>query len=159
MGKLVWQPFMLEGYRYYYVLKAYRTRSGQIAFLRLITTLTPAKAMESYGYRYRIESLFRHLKSNGFDLESLHVQKDYKIQMMMATLVLAYTLAVVLGLQNYKRALALKKHGAPEMSLFRYGLDRWQKYLQSFALFLKQLLAFTKYWNKPKKPLLFNNVP
>lgn len=159
VGKLVFQHFTLQGYTYYFVLKAYRTRSGKIAFLRLITTLTPAKAIKSYAYRYRIESMFRHLKSNGFDLESLHVQKPYKIQMMMATLVLAYTLAVLLGLKKYKRRITLKKHGAPEMSLFRFGLDLWQNYLLSFAHFLKQLLVLKKGWKKQKQPLLINNVP
>lgn len=47
VGKLVWQEFTLQGYSYYYVLKAYRSRTGKITFLRLITTLTPAKAMKS----------------------------------------------------------------------------------------------------------------
>lgn len=103
--------------------------------------------------------MFRHLKSNGFDLESLHVQKAYKIQMMMAVLVLAYTLSVVYGLKRYKRRIALKKHGSPEMSLFRYGLELWQNHLQSFALFLQQLVSYCKAWQKAGKPLLIKNVP
>ncbi|GAA4439421.1 hypothetical protein GCM10023188_35740 [Pontibacter saemangeumensis] len=84
VSKLVWNKLTLQGHGYCYVLKAYRTRSGKLAFLRLITTLTPARAMESYGCRHRIESMFRHLKSNGFDLESLHVKKEYKVNLMMA---------------------------------------------------------------------------
>jgi hypothetical protein len=55
--------------------------------------------------------MFRHLKSKGFDLEELHVQKQYKVQMMMAALVLAYILAVVKGLKKYKRRIAIKNHG------------------------------------------------
>jgi hypothetical protein len=38
MGKPVWKKFTLQGHPYYYVLKAYRTRGGKTAFLRLITT-------------------------------------------------------------------------------------------------------------------------
>lgn len=159
LGKLVFKKFLLEGHSYYYVLKAYRSRSGRIEFVRLITTLTPARAMEYYGYRYRIEPMFRHLKSNGFDLESLHVQKAYKVQMMMAALVLAYTLSVVYGLKKYRRRIALKKHGSPEMSLFRYGLDLWQNHLQNFAFFLQHLLTYCRYWRKPEKLLLNKNVP
>lgn len=159
VGRLVWKSFTLEGHTYHYVLKACRSRSGKVEFVRLITTLTPAKAMQNYGYRYRIEPMFRHLKSNGFDLESLHVQKAYKIQMMMAVLVLAYTLSVVYGLKRYKRRIALKKHGSPEMSLFRYGMDLWQNHLQSFALFLQQLVSYCKAWQKAGKPLLIKNVP
>ena len=159
MGRVVWQPFELQGQSYTYVLLAYRTRSGKVDLLRLITTLTPAKAVAYYGYRYRIESMFRHLKSNGFDLESLHVQKAYKIQLMMAALVLAYTLAVVYGLKKYTRKVAIKKHGAAEMSVFRWGLDKWQNHLQTFICFLDQLATYFKRWLKPENNLLKLNVP
>ena len=70
--------------------------------------------------------MFRHHKSNGFDLESLHVAKGYKICMMMAALVLAYCLAVSYGLKLYKRKIKCKKHGSAEISVFRWGLDKWQ---------------------------------
>jgi hypothetical protein len=140
-------------------LKAYRGRDGKIEFLRLISTLTPALAMKNYGYRYRIESMYKHLKSNGFDLEELHVQKEYKVQMMMAVLVLAYTLAVVKGLKKYRRKIALKKHGSPEMSVFRYGLDLWQNHLQSFVLFLHQLLEYLRRCLSSENWSLIKNVP
>lgn len=159
VGRPLWKKFTLKGHSYYYVLKAYRTRSGKLAFLRLITTLTPARAMESYGYRYRIESMFKHLKSNGFSLESLHVKKEYKVNMMMAALVLAYTLSVVYGLKKYKRCIAVKGHGSREMSVFRYGLDLWQNHLQSFALFLKHLCNYCKVGVKEKSLVLNLNVP
>ncbi len=106
--------------------------------------------------------MFKHLKSNGFDLESLHVQKDYKIQMMIATLVLAYTLSVVYGLKEYKRRITIKKHGSAEMSVFRYGLDKWQNHLQNFVVFLEQLLSFVSPINNRavnQMLLLKQNVP
>jgi hypothetical protein len=159
VGKLVWKKFLLQGQPYYYVLKAYRSRSGKIEFLRLISTLTPALAMKNYGYRYRIETMFRHLKSNGFDLEELHVQKQYKVQMMMAALVLAYTLAVVKGLKQFRRKVAIKKHGSPEISVFRYGLDLWQNHLQSFVLFLHQLLEYFRQCLNSENSSLIKNVP
>ena len=158
-GKLVWKKFMLQGHSYCYVLKAYRTRNGKLAFLRLITTLTPAKAMESYGCRYRVESMFRHLKSNGFNLESLHVKKEYKVNMMMAALVLAYTLAVVYGLKKYKRCIAIKDHSSREMSVFRYGLDLWQNHLQNFAFFLRHLITYCRSRSYDQKHVIDLNVP
>ncbi len=159
VGKLVWKRFLLQGQAYYYVLKAYRTRNGKIEFLRLISTLTPALAMKNYGYRYRIETMFKHLKSNGFDLQELHVQKQYKVQMMMAALVLAYTLAVVMGLKKFKRNIAIKKHGSPEMSVFRYGLDLWQNHLQNFVLFVDHLLRHFRHCLKGENSSLIKNVP
>lgn len=159
LGKPVWKRFELDGYQYYYVLVAYKTKSGKLDFVRLITTLTPAKAVAGYAKRYRIESMFRHLKSNGFDLESLNVKQAGKINMMMAALVLAYTLAVVEGLKKFKRCIALKKHGWPEMSVFRFGLDLWQNSLTSFNHFIskiyKDLVAAVRRQNKA----ILLNVP
>ncbi len=159
MGRVVWQSFLLENEPYHFVLMAYRSRAGKVEFLRLITTLTPQKAMKYYSCRYRIEPMFRHLKSNGFDLESLHVKKAYKLQLLMAALVLAYTLAIVYGLQKFKQTVKPQKHGSPQISLFRWGLDLWQNHLPNFVLFLNQLAHFIKYWLKPNKYSLILNVP
>jgi transposase len=120
LGRIVWQAVELKGNSYYFVLMAHRSRTGKVELLRLITTLTPQKAVKYYQYQYRIEPLFRHFKSNGSDLESIHVQKAYKLQLLMTALVLAYTLAVVYGLKKFQHAIQLKKHGAWEMSLFRW---------------------------------------
>ena len=158
-GRVVWQRFSLQGHSYRFVLKAYRERNGKIAFLRLISSLPADKALLYYMDRYRIEPMFRHLKSNGFNLESLHVQKDYKVQLMMAAVVLAYCLSVVYGLKKYKRCIAVKKHGSREMSVFRWGLDKWQNHLQTFAHFLDKLFPYYKLWDSRQNALLNLNVP
>ncbi len=159
LEKLVWKKFTLEEHDYYYVLKAYRGRGGKIEFLRLISTVTPALAMEGYGYRYRIETMFKHLKSNGFQVENLNIKTPCRVEMMMAVLVLAYTLSVVYGLKNYKRRIGIKKHGCPEMSVFRYGLDLWQNHLQTFKHFLQQLFNYCKNWCNRQNNLVWENVP
>jgi hypothetical protein len=79
--------------------------------------------------------------------------------MMMAALVLACTLAVVKGLKKYKRKIALKKHGSPEMSVFRYGLDLWQNHLQSFVLFLHQILEYVRRCLNCESSSVIKNVP
>lgn len=166
IGRILWQEFSLQGEVYFYVLVAYRNRNQQVELLRLITTLTPAKAVTSYGFRYRIETMFKNLKSNGFDLQSLHVQKAYKVQMLMAALVLAYSLAVVYGLKDFKRKVKITKQQSPQMSVFRWGLDKWQSRLQTFAHFLDLLSIYFKLWLKSmsliirlQKVLVSANVP
>jgi hypothetical protein len=146
LGEIIWQPFTLNEGSYSFVMLAYRNRSGKIEFLRLITTLTPAQALEHYKHRYRIESMFKHLKSNGFDLESLHLQYGYKIRLMMAVVVLAYTLAVIYGLVDFKHKVKPKKHGSPEMSVFRWGVDKWQAYLSHLDSFMTKLECFANNW-------------
>ncbi len=159
LGRVVFQKFLLDKQPYTFVLMAYRERSGKIQLLRLITTLTPALAIRSYGYRYRIESMFKHLKSNGFQLQELNLKSHHKVTLLMAALVLAYTLSVVYGLARYKQAIKVKKHGSPEMSLFRFGLDLWQNHLPTFVGFLHALAHFSKLQSAANKPLLILSVP
>ncbi|MBD0254737.1 MAG: transposase [Cytophagales bacterium] len=159
LGSVVFQKFLLEDKPYTLVLMAYRERSGKTQFLRLITTLTPALAIKYYACRYRIESMFKHLKSNGFQLQDLNLKTHHKITLLLAALVLAYTLSVVHGLARYKRAIKVKKHGSPEMSLFRFGLDLWQNHLQSFVRFLEALAHFNISQAPTNQPLLNLNVP
>jgi hypothetical protein len=102
MGHILWQQFSLQGKDYRYVIVAYQDRNKKVNLLRLITTLTPAKAVKYYGFRYRIGTMFKNLKSNGFDLQSLHVQKAYKVQLMMAALVLAYSLAISIWTEGFQ---------------------------------------------------------
>ena len=58
----------------------------------------------------------------------------------MAQVVLAYTWPAYCGLQQYQRRTPIKKYSSAEMSAFRYGLDEWQNYLQSFVI-----LGYTHY--------------
>ena len=103
--------------------------------------------------------MFKHLKSNGFDLESLNVKHSYKVQLMMAVVVLAYSLAVVYGLADFKRRISLKKHGCPQMSVFRFGLDKWQNHLQSLEHFVGQLIRYWTQWKKAKSNCSPAHVP
>jgi hypothetical protein len=141
------------------VLVAYRHRSGKQECLRLITTLPPAEAVEYYKQRYRIESMFKHLKSNGFDLEALHLEYGYKIRLLMAVLVLAYTLAITYGLADFKQKVKPKKHGSPEMSVFRWGLDKWQAHLGHLNCFLQKLQHLASNWLKWDYNLTNSVVP
>ena len=160
VGSLYCKPFELEQQSYYLLVCAYKDRNGKTHILRLITSLAkPWKAIDFYKLRYRIEPMFKHLKSNGFDLQSLHLQSGRKIRLMMALLVLAYTLSVVEGLKHYKRKYPPLKHGSPAMSVFRVGLERWQNHLASFVIFLERAFAYFNLVFEQKKHQLNIRVP
>jgi len=159
LGEVVWQHFTLNGHPYTFVLVAFRNRGGKQECLRLITTLSPAEAVERYKHRYRIESMFKHLKSNGFDLEALHLEYGYKIRLLMAVVVLAYTLAITYGLADFNRKVKPKKHGSPEMSVFRWGLDKWQAHLRQLECFLEKLQPLVSTWLKTDYNLTNSFVP
>jgi hypothetical protein len=119
-------------------------------YIYLLTNLDePEAAGEFYRSRWTIECCFGHLKSNGFDLEEQGFQRQHQVEIVMAVLVLLYTLCVLGGLldeaqaENLPRKVHLKKYANGKMyrqrSLFRTGL---QKITTAIALLQKCLLDF-----------------
>jgi len=104
---------------------------GKEDFMILITSLeqNAYHTVADYLKRWKIEHCFRQLKSNGFDLEKMNLGSIKRRRLLMAVVVLAYTIAVVEGLKDYRDAVPLKTHGSQgrvykALSLFRHGIDR-----------------------------------
>ena len=54
-------------------------------------------ADKRYGLRWRIEQLFKELKSNGFDLEQTHLAKPERLSTLLILLAIAYTWILKVG--------------------------------------------------------------
>ena len=102
-------------------------------YIYLFTSLDdPGQAGEYYRLRWTIECCFRHLKTNGFDLEQQGFKHGHQLEIVMAVLTLLYVLCVVGGsLQQDVETLAkgkpaMKKYANGKVyrqrSLFRTGL-------------------------------------
>ena len=101
-------------------------------------------ALEEYGMRWEIETLFGFLKSRGFRLEETHLTKDERVSRLVGVLALAYCWVKKIGewLTQIK-PLKIKKHGRLEQSLFRYGFDFLREVIiRSQTLRFKQLVLF-----------------
>lgn len=83
------------------------------------------QSLQVYGLRWEIENLFQCLKGRGFHLEETRLTHYFRIKKVMALLAIAFCWAHKTGEWKHKaiRPLKTKKHGRPEQSLFRYGLD------------------------------------
>ena len=103
-------------------------------YIYLFTSLgDPGQAGEYYRLRWTIECCFRHLKTNGFDLEQQGFKHGHQLEIVMAVLTLLYVLCVVGGsLQQDVETLAkgkpaMKKYANGKVyrqrSLFRTGLQ------------------------------------
>jgi hypothetical protein len=67
-------------------------------FLYLITNIDDVeKAAQLYRMRWKIECCFKHLKTNGFNLEKQAFTAPHKIELLMSLLVLVYALAIYEG--------------------------------------------------------------
>ena len=101
------------------------------------------EVLKDYIKRWKIECCFRHLKSNGFNVEVMNLKDDGKIQLMIGIVIIAYTLAIKEGLiEHFKHPIPFKKYKNGKMylsvSLFRLGIE----IIDRLVLTLKSVLNF-----------------
>ena len=146
--KLVKRRITLAGKDYWLLmLPNPKANAGEDIFV-LLTTLPPTpKTAQLYARRWKIECLFRHMKSNGFNLEDLNLKDTGKNLLLMGILAISYTLAVRIGWKR-RNVIPSKKYAdgsaAPAVSLFRDGLS-WltQKCFRliDFLIYLSEVLC------------------
>ena len=127
-------------------------------FLYLITNVDHLdQAAQLYRMRWKIECCFKHLKTNGFNLESQAFTAPHKIELLMSILVLVYAMAIYEGIiihqtqdiktKTYK---VKEKNGHirqvcyPEKSVFRTGLAHIENIILNvklLSLYLINLIA------------------
>jgi len=84
----------------------------------------PGNLITKYAFRWEIETLFSCLKGRGFNFEDTHIIDRDRIKKLIVLLAVAFCWAHKTGeWRHEQRAIRTKKHGRPEVSLFRYGLD------------------------------------
>jgi hypothetical protein len=84
----------------------------------------PGNLITKYAFRWEIETLFSCLKGRGFNFEDTHIIDRDRIKKLIVLLAVAFCWAHKTGeWRHEQRAIRIKKHGRPEVSLFRYGLD------------------------------------
>lgn len=107
-GKKVAKRIDLQGLDLWYViLKNPRPDAGDKLVFLLTNWESPTQAAKVYRLRWQIEVCFKHLKSNGFNLEKMAVEGKEKRHLMMAVSVLIYILAIREGI-----ILERSRHGA-----------------------------------------------
>jgi hypothetical protein len=103
-NKIVKKQVMLDGSSYTFVMMPNPKADATEGVLIFATTLPDAKkAAQSYVRRWKIECMFRHMKTNGYNLEDLNLKDSGKNLLMMALLATAYILAVMEGYKRRKQ--------------------------------------------------------
>lgn len=113
-------------------------------YIYFISDMQDAKAIAShYLKRWKIECCFKHLKSNGFNIEDINLKVDDKIELMMGVLAMVYILAVKEGLLSHQlKSIPLKKYSDKKIylsiSIFRMGMA----IIQTLFTKINQLIGY-----------------
>jgi hypothetical protein len=143
----------MEGIPYYYVIcrnpKADHPEEDEFVFL-LTSLLNRNSAAAAYAYRWQIEVSFRHLKTNGFNLEDMRVEGPEKRELMFAILNLLFVICIREGEQFYRhhpeshQTKMDHKAGVVRIvhSTFRQGLAILLRVLPRLATTCRYLMRF-----------------
>jgi hypothetical protein len=106
-------------------------------------------ALEIYGLRWGIETLFSALKKRGFDLETTHLTDIKRIEKLVAILAITLSWAHLVGeWLAEQQPLKIKKHGYQAKSILRYGLDYLQYLVLNLTHRIQQLLQCFYLWSE-----------
>ena len=138
------EAIQLDGKRKVFGLMLYVTgmRLSNGEYLIIISS-DPApvdQILADYKKRWEIETLFKALKSQGFDFEATHMVDRKKIDKLIAFLAIAFLFAHKTGeWLNEKKPIKIKSHERKEISIFRYGLDHLREILLNVTEKISQL--------------------
>ena len=112
-----------------YRIKMWRSNNKDEPIIYLITNnLTQRRLGKQCAKRWKIEYFFKHLKTNGFNLEDVSLTDLKKIRLMVSLVIVAYILAIREGIiqEKIQKVRVIKyKNGdkLPAVSVFRNGLQ------------------------------------
>lgn len=111
---------------------ACKNAHGQLLFLAYHGWGT--QAVTRYAWRWNAEHMHQALKSRGFELEATRVTTPPRLSLLFGVVVLAFVWCCLSGewLEQQAPSKALK-HGYPQKSLFRRGLDALQCALRPWS--------------------------
>jgi hypothetical protein len=94
-GKFVHKQILIGGKAFYLSMRQNPKGTPGDEVIIFLTPIKPVrKTVDQYVKRWRIECLFRHLKTNGFDLEAINLQPARKSNLLMAIVCLAYAVTI-----------------------------------------------------------------
>lgn len=137
---------MVQGVKYSIVMTKNLKQDRKEPYIYFISNMENAsEVLSSYMERWKIECCFRHLKSNGFNVEEMNFKNDDKIQLMIGVVIIAYVLAIREGiLKHCKNPIRLKKYANGKMylsvSLFRTGLEILDQLILTAKSFIKYIV-------------------
>lgn len=138
--KTIGKRFKLEGMNLQFVALKNPKEDPKEPVVYLISNLgiNSRKIAEMYQIRWKIEHCFKHLKSNGFQLEQINLKSKSRCKLLMAVMVFTYVLSIHEGLKSYEEVPMKKyKNGTTSkaISIFKYGIGNLTLLANSFVKF------------------------
>ena len=102
-----------------------KDKEGKPELQILVSYCNAEEALEMYRQRWQIETMFKGLKSSGFNIEDSHVRSQERMANLFSIVMIAYVWCYLVGIYIHKNIKEIKvlHHGRKAKSLFKYGLE------------------------------------
>lgn len=102
-----------------------KDKDGKPELQILVSYCNAEEALGMYKKRWQVETMFKGMKSSGFDIEGSHVRDHSRMSNLFAIIMIAYVWCYLVGIyiNEYIKPITVLKHGRRAVSLFKYGLD------------------------------------
>lgn len=100
-------------------------KEGKPELIIILSLDKPNEALDRYGDRWQIETLFRAFKTSGFNLEKTHVVDKRRVKKLVLLCMLALVWCYKVGdyIDNNIKKIEIKSHNRRAISVFKYGLN------------------------------------
>jgi len=107
-------------------VKTFNQVEGKYDFTIIASYNKQDQALINYKERWQIETMFKAMKSSGFNLETTHLTDLERISKLLAVVSIAFVWAYLAGIDKHEniKPIKIKKHGRKAYSFFKYGLIR-----------------------------------
>lgn len=108
-------------------------KDGAIDYCIVVSFNKPQEALGYYRQRWQIETLFKGIKSSGFNIEDTHVTHQDRLEKLLLLVMIAFVWCYKVGdyIDSNIRKIVVKKHGRRAVSVFKYGMDYLSKCLNT----------------------------
>jgi hypothetical protein len=118
------KPVHIDGNKVYLSAVKILNKEHKREFVIVAALKPDPYALMHYKERWQIETMFKGLKSSGFNLEVTHLNDLSRLSKMLAMISVAYVWAYKVGIyrDRFIKPIIFKKHGRKAYSYFKYGL-------------------------------------
>lgn len=123
--------FYVKGQACYLSGSKIKGHDGKHELQVIISFNKPENAVSSYRQRWQVETLFRSLKSSGFNIEDTHLTDIERVEKLLLIVMMAFVWCYNIGefVNQNLQPIRILKNGRKAKSIFRYGLDLLTEFL------------------------------
>lgn len=126
VGQKAWRekPVVVCGATCYLTACKVKGRDNKPELQLIIAYDQDSCPIKEYENRWQIETMFKAMKTSGFNLEKTHLNQVGRVERLFALVMIAYTWAYKTGIQlNDAIKIRIKSHGRRAKSFVKYGLE------------------------------------